>query len=227
MAWRCSGRTNTELVKNLVKAKIITSPRVEQAMLQVDRADFCPVEPYQDSPQRIGWNATISAPHMHAHALQLLSDCLKPGARVLDVGSGSGFLTIAMALMVTETGFVVGVDHVPELVQLSVQNARKSFSQLLDSHHVQFVLADGHMGYPARAPYDVIHVGAAARTIPDELVAQLSNGGRMVLPVGDIEQDFVQIDKDLNGLVSVKSLFGVQYVPLIKSNTPIEPVEFR
>lgn len=81
-------------------------------MLAVDRGDFCSVAPYADTPQSIGHNATISAPHMHAHALELLRDQLHPGARVLDVGSGSGYLAACMALMVGPTGHVVGIEHI-------------------------------------------------------------------------------------------------------------------
>ena len=70
-------------------------------MLAVDRKEFCHThDPYKDNPQPIGSNVTISAPHMHAHALETLAEHLKPGKRALDVGSGSGFLTACMALMV-------------------------------------------------------------------------------------------------------------------------------
>lgn len=80
---------------------IIKSSSVYNAMLAVDRRDFCHTrEAYRDNPQPIGSNVTISAPHMHAHALETLVAHLKPGSRVLDVGSGSGYLTACMAIMV-------------------------------------------------------------------------------------------------------------------------------
>ena len=72
-------------------------------MLAVDRKDFCSSEPYRDSPQPIGSNATISAPHMHAYALENLKERLHPGSKVLDVGCGSGYLAACMAIMVRTT----------------------------------------------------------------------------------------------------------------------------
>lgn len=73
-------------------------------MLAVDRGNYSKNNPYMDAPQGIGYGVTISAPHMHAHALELLKDQLTEGERALDVGSGSGYLTACMALMVGETG---------------------------------------------------------------------------------------------------------------------------
>ncbi len=80
-------------------------------MRRVDRKNYCPHNSYMDAPQSIGYNATISAPHMHAHALELLKDHLYDGAVALDVGSGTGYLTACMAHMVGEkvrTSFTVG-----------------------------------------------------------------------------------------------------------------------
>ena len=80
---------------------IIKSTVVYNAMLAVDRKDFCHTrEAYKDNPQPIGSNVTISAPHMHAHALETLAAYLQPGSKVLDVGCGSGYLTTCMAIMV-------------------------------------------------------------------------------------------------------------------------------
>lgn len=81
--------------------KIIKTPGVYNAMVAVDRKEFCPSrEAYRDTPQSIGCNVTISAPHMHAYALETLASHLQPGSKVLDVGSGSGYLTACMAVMV-------------------------------------------------------------------------------------------------------------------------------
>ena len=88
MEWRSSGRDNDDLVTQLKRGNIIKDERVEQAMRQVDRGHFSPSNPYQDSPQVIGYGVTISAPHMHAHALEVLKDKLQEGVRALDVGSG-------------------------------------------------------------------------------------------------------------------------------------------
>lgn len=76
-------------------------------MLAVDRGHFSKNNPYRDAPQGIGFGVTISAPHMHAHALELLKDKLETGTRALDVGSGSGYLTACMAIMLGQKGYVV------------------------------------------------------------------------------------------------------------------------
>ncbi len=80
------------LLDRLKQSRVIQNDNVYNSMLQVDRADFTDTLPYEDHPQYIDYNATISAPHMHAYALEYLSKYLKPGNHVLDVGSGSGYL---------------------------------------------------------------------------------------------------------------------------------------
>lgn len=118
--------------------EIIKDPRVESAMLKTDRAFYCPSDtPYVDRPFPIGFEATISAPHMHAHALEELKDRLVDGANVLDVGSGSGYLTACFAHMVGPTGTVYGVEHISELVKKSEENIRNDNSYLLDSGRVK------------------------------------------------------------------------------------------
>ena len=214
MAWSCSGRTNAELVSNLLGAKLISSTRVADAMRHVDRAFYAPHSPYQDSPQTIGYDATISAPHMHAHAAENLLPFLHEGSTVLDVGSGSGYLTSIFAHLVGKTGKVIGVDHIPQLVELATNNVQKDNPDLLKSGNMVFVTADGRKGVPEHGPYDAIHVGAAAPTLPQALVDQLKAPGRMFIPIGTAYQSVYQIDKDRNGNVNQQELFGVRYVPL-------------
>ncbi|KAK0411966.1 hypothetical protein QR680_005951 [Steinernema hermaphroditum] len=222
MAWRSHGRTNNELVTALrpdaLGNGVYHSERVRDVMLAVDRADFCHSNPYLDAPQTIGYNATISAPHMHASALELLLPKLTNGSHVLDIGSGSGYLTTCMAHLVGSEGVVVGIEHIPQLVNLSIANIRKNHSEMMDDGRLKIIEGDGRLGYPAAAPYNAIHVGAAAESLPQNLVDQLAVGGRMILPVNMNDtrngQRYVQVDKISDSEIQTKDLMGVIYVPL-------------
>lgn len=194
-------------------------------MLKVDRANYCSTKyPYHDSPCSIDYNATISAPHMHAHALEELNDKLIEGAKVLDVGSGSGYLTACLAHLVGPTGRVYGVEHIAELVTRSLENVKRDCQDLLETGRVQIIKADGRAGLEDYAPFDVIHVGAAAEGLPDKLVEQLEEGGRMVIPVKrDLNrQMFECIDKLPGGQITRKDLLGVIYVPLTDAKAQLD-----
>lgn len=184
---------------------------------QVDRAHYSPASPYMDSPQPIGYGATISAPHMHANAAESLLPFLLPGAKVLDVGSGSGYLTHVFAELIKPGGQVIGVDHIQELVDLAKTNMAKSQEgrALLESGIVKFIKADGRLGHPSEAPYDCIHVGAAAAEHYQALVDQLKKPGRLFVPVGNSSSQHIYvIDVKADGTVNRQKLYGVRYVPL-------------
>jgi protein-L-isoaspartate(D-aspartate) O-methyltransferase len=236
MAWRSHGRTHAELVGSLVTHGQVKTTRVRDALLAVDRAHYVvdPSVSYFDQPLPIGHGATISAPHMHAHVLEVLSDKLQPGARVLDVGSGSGYLLAAFAHLVfgggspaaavgqtageasSRGGRVFGIEHIPDLVEWSQQNLRKDSAPAawLAEGAIQVVVGDGRLGLPEQAPFDAIHVGAAAPTLPEALIQQLAPGGRLVIPVGNISQELLAVDKHPDGSVTSRSLVGVMYIPL-------------
>ncbi|CAK7562630.1 MAG: hypothetical protein SEPTF4163_000478 [Sporothrix epigloea] len=235
MAWRSSGATLAELVDNLAGHGMIPNERVKQAFLAVDRAHYAPRQPYQDAPQSIGHGVTISAPHMHAMAVKHLGDFVlggdEPGneRRILDVGSGSGYLTHILAELAGENGTVVGVEHIPALCEQAKQNMGKSERgrHLLETKRVTFVVGDGRLGAPfsgdtaapAGGSFDAIHVGASAATLPQALVDQLRAPGRMFIPINDEgdpdgNQSVWTIDKATDGRVTKMRLFGVRYVPL-------------
>ncbi|XP_062027574.1 protein-L-isoaspartate O-methyltransferase 1-like isoform X2 [Rosa rugosa] len=220
MAWLLSGhgvRDSKAMVEGLQGYGVISSKKVAEVMGTIDRALFVPdgTPAYADSPMSIGYNATISAPHMHATCLQLLEKNLQPGMHALDVGSGSGYLTACFALMVGPKGRAVGVEHIPELVSSSIENIQKSaVAPLLKEGSLSVHVSDGRLGWPEFAPYDAIHVGAAAPEIPQPLIDQLKPGGRMVIPVGNLYQDLKVVDKNMDGSVSVRTETSVRYVPL-------------
>uniref|UniRef100_A0A914LQZ5 Protein-L-isoaspartate(D-aspartate) O-methyltransferase n=1 Tax=Meloidogyne incognita TaxID=6306 RepID=A0A914LQZ5_MELIC len=203
-----------KLVEHLRRNNFVTKDRAISALLAVDRADFAPTHPYDDTPQYIGYGATISAPHMHAIALEHLVDVMGDASHVLDIGSGSGYLSACFAKLVGPRGKVIGVDHIEELVNTSIVNVRKQNADLLSSGRLHLFVADGRLGWPAAAPYQAIHVGAASEELPRTLVDQLAPGGRMVIPVGAYNQQFLQIDKMPNGDIVRRNLADVKYVPL-------------
>lgn len=208
---------NKGMVEQLHRYGVIKSQKVTEVMKTIDRALFVPegTPAYVDSPMPIGYNATISAPHMHAMCLELLEHNLQPGMHALDVGSGTGYLTACFAMMVGPQGRAVGVEHIPELVASSVSNVEKSAAApLLKEGALSLHVGDGRLGWPDAAPYDAIHVGAAAAEVPQPLIDQLKPGGRMVIPVGTYFQDLKVIDKNEDGSISVRNETSVRYVPL-------------
>ena len=172
--------TNETLIAYLKETGAIRSMSVEEAFRAIDRAKFVPGESadaaYLDMPLSIGAGQTISQPTVVAHCFEWLS--AEPGDRVLDVGSGSGWTTALLAHIVGPAGSVTGVERMPELVTFGAKNLSQfSFPQA----HIE--PARKELGKPKEAPFDRILVSAAADTIPDALMHQLKDQGRMVIPV--------------------------------------------
>jgi protein-L-isoaspartate(D-aspartate) O-methyltransferase len=210
-----------QMLQGLRAGGALRTPAVVNAMRLIDRAEFSrdPAVAYLDRPLPIGHGVTISAPHMHAMALEFLAPILSEGDRVLDIGSGSGYLSACLAQFVGKTGKVIGIDVIPELIEWSKENVKKSHKDLLDEGRVELKLGDGWKGEPASAPFKAIHVGAAAATLPQELLNQLAKGGRMLIPVGaqGEVQHFLCVDKREDGTIQTESLADVVYVPLVKT----------
>jgi len=223
--WSRGWDDNNSLVEHLQQYGVLKSSRVADVMQKIDRGLFVPGgnSPYLDTPVPIGYNATISAPHMHATCLELLKEHLQPGMRALDIGSGTGYLTACLAMMVGPQGCAVGVEHIPELVTVSIENVKKSKAALLLADgSLSLNVGDGRLGWPDLSPYDAIHVGAAAPDVPKSLIEQLKPGGRMVIPVGDFLQDLQVIDKQLDGSLKVHNETSVRYVPLTSSQQQLQ-----
>ncbi|GMF20704.1 unnamed protein product [Phytophthora lilii] len=149
MAWRCSALSNDGLVDNLARAGIVQSQRVIRAMKATDRAQYVTpasqsdldvprqvsaAQAYQDAPQRLGFEQTISAPHMHAYTLELAAVAVHnvENPRVLDVGAGSGYLTACLGHLVDqEGGRVFGIERIPQLAQLAQKNIQRADGDLI------------------------------------------------------------------------------------------------
>ncbi|GMF58415.1 unnamed protein product [Phytophthora fragariaefolia] len=146
MAWRCSALSNDGLVDNLARAGIVQSQRVARAMKATDRAQYVAsateggldvvpaAQAYQDAPQRLGFEQTISAPHMHAYALELADVAIHnvQHPRVLDVGAGSGYLTACLGHLVDQDGGrVFGIERIPQLAHLALKNIERADGDLV------------------------------------------------------------------------------------------------
>ncbi|KAF5829421.1 protein-L-isoaspartate O-methyltransferase-like protein [Dunaliella salina] len=216
------------LVNSLVQQRLIASPRGIDAMKSVDRAAFIDdrfynkMYAYADEPAPIGHGQTISAPHMHATVLELLDAQLKPGHRVLDVGSGSGYLVAVFAKLVLPGGSVLGLEKVPELAQRSISSIQAACPELAAEQGKGWRVEHGNALSEVTKkedPFHAIHVGAAADELPRILVDKLANGGRMVVPVGPryTAQRLMTIDKDMDGRVHQRDGgLLVNYVPLTR-----------
>ena len=211
------------LLNQLCQDKVIKSQIVYNTMLQVDRADFIEKDPYCDDSQFLGYNVVISAPHMHAYALEYLFPALNnfknsnpSNFRFLDIGSGSGYLTVCLSKLINDLGTVVGIEHIPELYIKGENNIKKRHKKLLDDKKIILKNCDGRNGCKELGPYQLIHVGAAAEKVPKILVDQLDCGGRMFIPIGlnPDDQWIYVVDKDFNGKVSIKKTISVCYVLL-------------
>ena len=143
---------------------------------------------------------------------------------MLDVGSGSGYLTACLAKMASgEEARVYGVDHVPELVEWATSNVTADSPELLNSR-LSFIVGDGRLGLPDQAPFDVIHVGAAAPELPPALVDQLAVGGRLVIPIGTRwgDQYLEVVDKVTQAEVIRNRAMPVKFVPLTDRDRQVQ-----
>ncbi|HXX59411.1 MAG TPA: protein-L-isoaspartate(D-aspartate) O-methyltransferase [Dehalococcoidales bacterium] len=188
----------------------ITDRRVLDAMLRVPREAFVPPElqqfAYDDRPLPIGYNQTISQPFIVALMTQSL--LLTGKEKVLELGTGSGYQT---AILAETCRLVVTVERIAELAE----HARQILD-LLGYRNIEFHPAEKILGWQNGAPYDAIIVTAAAPRIPEELIDQLTVGGRLVIPVGPrYTQELTRATKHADGSITTEELGACQFVSLI------------
>src|SRR5260370_415086 len=199
-----------DMVEAQLRRRGITDQRVLAAMSKVPRHEFVPQqywpEAYADHPVPIGEQQTTSQPYIIAPMLQAAE--IKPQDRDLEIGVGSGYQT---ALLAELAGDVFAVERYPTLTA----NAQ-SVLQHLGYANASVITGDGSLGLPDHAPFDVIIVAAAAPRVPPALVEQLALNGRLVIPVGEAQQQVLQLArKQQDGRVNVITLEGCRFVPLI------------
>ncbi|SNS44727.1 protein-L-isoaspartate(D-aspartate) O-methyltransferase [Sphingomonas laterariae] len=198
------------MVDEQIIARGISNPRVIAAMLRVPRHRFVPEAPiaaaYADGPWAIGAGQTISQPYIVALMIELAD--VAPGARILEIGAGSGY---AAAVMGEIAAHVTALERLPELADRARATIRA-----LGYDNIDIIAADGMAGWPSDAPYDAILVPAGAARLPPALPDQLAPGGRLVMPIGGrFQQQLTRFTRSADGTLTEEHHGGVMFVPLI------------
>ena len=198
-----------EMVELQLRRRGIHDDCVLHAMEIVPRHEFVPWqlqrEAYHDTPVPIGEGQTISQPYIVAHMLQALR--LSAEDRVLEIGTGTGYEAAVLSRMVRE---VYTIERFATLAEA----ARKIFDRL-GYENVRVIIGDGSRGYPEAAPYDAIVVAAAAPRVPEGLMSQLKDGGRMIVPVGSADLQQLTLLRRHDNEVETTFLDACRFVPLV------------
>ena len=203
-----SMRTRQRLIQRLMEQGI-TSIAVLDAIRDTPRHLFVDEalahRAYEDTALPIGWNQTLSQPYIVARMTELVLALGRP-AKVLEIGSGSGYQTAILSQLVGEV-------YAMERIKGLADRSRKRFRELR-LRNVQLRLADGLGGWPDKGPFDVILSAAAPEQVPPGLVEQLVMGGRLVLPVGDRDQELQVITRTESGH-ETEVIEAVKFVPML------------
>lgn len=198
------------MVEDQIRHRGITDSAVLAAMSRVPRHLFVPAivrhDAYADHPLPIGHDQTISQPYIVAYMTDAAD--VGPSDRVLEIGTGSGYQAAILAEIARE---VYSIEIVPELAVTA-----KDVLTTLGYRNLQLKTGDGYAGWNEHAPFDAIVVTAAPDHLPPALVEQLAVNGRLVIPVGNQEQQMRVITKTPQGVVEERTL-GVRFVPLVRS----------
>lgn len=206
------------MVREQIERRGVRDPRVLQAMREVPRERFLPEAvrefAFDDAPQPVGCEQTISQPYIVAAMTELLRP--EPTHRVLEIGTGTGYQTAVLARLVRE---VFSLEILPALHDVAKEQLRG-----LGVRNARLRLGDGWHGWPQYAPYDGIVVTAAPDRIPPALVDQLRAGGRLVIPVGPLcrVQELLVVEKQPDGRVVERPVMGVRFVPMVKAGVRTE-----
>jgi protein-L-isoaspartate(D-aspartate) O-methyltransferase len=196
------------MVSEQLAARDITNQRVLEAMGRVPRHKFVPPGlerfAYDDRPLPIGHGQTISQPYIVALMTQLVDP--RPGAKALDIGTGSGYQAAVLAELTKQVYSI-------EIIGQLAEEARQRLARL-GYRNVEVRYGDGYRGWPEQAPFDIIVVAAAPDHVPEPLVEQLALGGKMVIPVGERWQELIVVEKTRDGKVVCRHVAPVAFVPM-------------
>lgn len=198
-----------EMVETQIRRRHVTDSRVLECLERVPRHEFVPAEfrgrAYEDAPLPIGEGQTISQPYIVAAMTAALR--LQGDERILEIGTGFGYQAAVLASLARE---VFTVEFRAELATEAAQRLAR-----LDYKNVHVHCGDGTLGLPESAPYDAILVAAAAPSVPAPLLAQLAEGGRMVVPVGDVENQDLRLIERSHDTFRTIMLEPCRFVPLL------------
>jgi protein-L-isoaspartate(D-aspartate) O-methyltransferase len=198
------------MVEQQLKPRGIKDERVLAAMAKVPREEFIPVDAradaYEDGALPIGYDQTISQPYVVAFMTEQLRP--KQSDRVLEIGSGSGYQAAILGELVAEV-------YTIEIVEPLAKSAEATL-QRLDYNNVHIKMGDGYKGWPEEAPFDAIIVTCAPEKVPQPLVDQLKDGGRMVIPVGERFAQQLYLLEKKNGQLKESVTLPVRFVPMLR-----------
>ena len=197
------------MVREQIERRGVSNPRVLRAMEAVPRHLFVPeafrTSAHDDGPLPIGEGQTISQPYIVAFMTEAIRP--RPTDRVLEVGTGSGYQAAVLSRLVQN---VETLEARPRLADMARRRLRE-----LGFANVTVRVGDGHRGLPERAPFDAIIVTAAPQEVPPALLEQLAVGGRLVIPLGTLDQELVRVTRREDG-TDREFLLPVRFVPLIR-----------
>lgn len=203
-----------QMVREHIAARGITNENTLDALRSVERHKMVPEGyvryAYEDTPLPIGNGQTISQPFIVAYMTQAIDP--KPGMKVLEIGTGSGYQAAVLAEIVDEV-------YTIETVEPLAEQAREKLGEM-GYENIHFRVGDGYHGWEEHAPFDAIIVTAAPESIPPRLVEQLKTGGKMVIPVGKTsDSQLLQlVEKQKNGKLKTRNLLPVRFVPFTRRN---------
>jgi protein-L-isoaspartate(D-aspartate) O-methyltransferase len=204
------GAQRQRMVEQQLKSRGIKDERVLAAMAKVPREKFIPADAradaYGDGPLPIGYDQTVSQPYIVAFMTEQLGP--KPSDRVLEIGSGSGYQAAILAELVTNVYTIDIVEPLAKSAQATLQR--------LGYKNVHIKVGDGYKGWPEEAPFDAIIVTCAPENVPQPLVEQLQDGGRMVIPVGERFAQQLYLLEKKNGQLKESATLPVRFVPMLR-----------